>query len=257
MELDLKGRVAIVTGAAGGIGTAIARDMAKEGVKLALSYHNKECSGLVDELKTNNCDVVAIKADVSNWSDVQIVVQAAYERFGRIDILVNNAGIGLRGTVEDTKEEEWDRIMAVNLKSVFLLSKAVMKYMKQQGGGRIINIGSVVAKTSTNAKPWVDLQSSEKTGGGAYAASKAGVHAITKTLAKELAPFGITVNCIAPGPIQTPMTPVLPDPMKDQMPVGRIGYPEEVSAFVVLLASSRGAFATGEIIDVNGGLWMD
>ena len=257
MELDLKGKTAIVTGAAGGIGTAIARDLASEGVHLTLSYHNKDCGALIDELKGRGCEVQSVRADVAQWRDAHALVQATYERFGRVDILVNNAGIGYRGTVEDTQEEDWDRVMAVNLKSVYLLSKAVTKYMKQQKSGRIINIGSVVAKTSTNARPWLDLQSSAKTGGSAYAASKAGVHTITMTLAKELAPFGITVNCVAPGPIQTPMTPQLPEPMKEQVPLGRIGYPQEISAFVVLLASSRGAYTTGEVIDVNGGLWMD
>lgn len=123
--------------------------------------------------------------------------------------------------------------------------------------GRIINIGSVNAKTSTNARPWLDPESSSKTGGGAYAASKAGVLSITRTLAKELVGYGITVNCIAPGPIKTNMVPVLPEPMRDQLPIGRMGLPEEISAFVVLLASERAGFITGETIDINGGLWMD
>lgn len=257
MDFGLRGKTAIVTGAAGGIGGAIARDLAREGVKLSLSYHTKDCNELVDEIKQYGPEVIAIQADVSKANDVKRLVQSTYDKFGRIDILVNNAGIGIRGSVEDTTEEDWDRIMAINLKSIFLLSKAVMRYMKQQRWGRIINIGSVVAKTSTNARPWIDPQSSSKTGGGAYAASKAGVHTITNTLAKELASFGITVNCIAPGPVKTPMTPALPEPMKDQVPVGRIGEPEEISAFVVLLASERASFITGETIDVNGGLWMD
>jgi len=200
---------------------------------------------------------MAIQADVSKSADVEKVVTSTLDKFGRIDILVNNAGIGIRGSIENTTEEDWDRIMMVNLKAFSCSQKAVLGYMKQQRWGRIINIGSVVAKVATNARPWIDPQSSSKTGGGAYAASRAGVHTITDTLAKELASFGIMVNCIAPGPIKTPMTPALPEILKEQVPVGRIGEPEEISAFVVLLASERAAFMTGETIDINGGLWMD
>ncbi len=257
MDFGLTDKIAILTGASGGIGKAIARDLAKEGVKLSLISHTRECHELAEEIKEYGQEVMTFMADVSKASDVKALVDATYKKFGRIDILVNNAGIAVRGSVEDTTEEDWDRIMSVNLKSVFLLSKETIKYMKQGKWGRIINIGSVVAKTSTNARPWLDPGSSSKTGGGAYAASKAGVHTITNTLAKELSAFGITVNCIAPGPIKTSMTPRLPDPMKEQMPINRIGEPEEISAFVVFLASRQAGFMTGETIDVNGGLWMD
>jgi 3-oxoacyl-[acyl-carrier protein] reductase len=201
--------------------------------------------------------VIAIRGDVSRPDEAKGLVRASYERFGRIDILVNNAGIGLTGSVENTKIEDWDRVMEINLKSVFLLSKEVLGIMKEEKWGRIINIGSVVAKTATNARPWIDPESSNQAGGAAYAASKAGVHAFTKTLAKELARFNVTVNCIAPGPIQTSMVPNLPEPLVGHIPVGRIGRAEEISAFVVLLASEIAGFVTGEIIDVNGGLWMD
>lgn len=257
MDFGLKGRTAIVTGASGGIGGAIARDLAREGVNLALCYNLHECNELADEIRKSGQEVIVIKGDVSQAGEARKLVRSSYDKFGRIDILVNNAGIAVRGSIEDTKEEDWDRIMAVNLKSVFLLSQMVSPYMKRRKWGRIINIGSVVAKTSTNARPWVDPESPSKVGGGAYAASKAGVHALTTTLAKELVIYGITVNCIAPGPIKTAMVPTLPEPLKGQVPVGRIGLPEEISAFVVLLASGRGGFTTGEIIDINGGLWMD
>lgn len=257
MDFGLKGKTAIVTGASGGIGKAIARDLSKEGVNLSLVYYTRECNELAKEVEKYGRQVMTFRADVSKADEVNALVDATYEKFGRIDILVNNAGIAIRGTVENTTEEDWDRIMAVNLKSIFLLSKETIKYMKQKGWGRIINIGSVVAKTATNARPWLDPGSSDKTGGGAYAASKAGVHTITNTLAKELSTHGITVNCIAPGPIKTAMTKVLPDPMKDQMPINRIGQPEEISAFVVFLASKQAGFMTGETVDINGGLWMD
>ena len=257
MDFNLKGRVAIVTGAAGGIGRAIAWDLAKEGVHLSLSYHIKDCNDLAEAIRKLGPKAITTQADLTKAEDVERLVKATHVHFGRIDILVNNAGRGMKGSIEDTSEEKWDRIMAINLKSVFLLSKSVMGYMKQQRWGRIINLGSAIAKTSSNARPWIDPQNSSKTGGGAYGTSKAGVLSLTRTLAKELAAFGITVNCIAPGPIKTEMTPVLPEPARDHVPLGRIGEPEEVSAYVVLLASARGSFTTRKTIDVNGGTWMD
>ena len=257
MDFGLTGRTAIVTGASGGIGGAIARDLAKEGVKLSLCYRSHDCESLLREVQEFGVEAIAIQADISERDEARKVVESTYKKFGRIDILVNNAGVSLTGSVEETKEVEWDRIMRVNLKSIFLVSQAVIPYMKKQKWGRIINVGSVVAKTSTNARPWLEPDSSAKVGGAAYAASKAGVHTFTRTLAKELAAFGVTVNCVAPGPVKTAMVPVLPGPMVGQVPVGRIGLPEEISAFVALIASERGGFMTGETVDINGGLWMD
>lgn len=257
MQFGLEGKTAIVTGASGGIGGSIARDLAHEGVDLALTYHTRRCDELVEELREIGRDVLAFQVDVSKYDEIRSLVKSTYDHFGHIDILVNNAGIALAGPVENTKEDDWDRVMAINLKSVFLLSKEVLPYMKAQNWGRIINIGSLVAKISTNARPWIDPESSKNVGGCAYAASKAGVHSFTKTLAKETASFGITVNSLAPGPVKTAMVPTLPEPIKDQIPLQRIGEPEEISAFVVLLASKRAAFTTGEIIDINGGMWMD
>lgn len=257
MDFNLKGKVAIVTGAAGGIGRAIVRDLANEGVNLSLAYNLTRCDDLVETVRKSGQEVIAVRTDITKADEINSLVSATYEKFNRIDILVNNAGVGCRASVEDTTEELWDQMMTINLKSVFLLSKAVLKYMKQQRWGRIINIGSVVGKVATNARPWIDPESTRKTGGTAYGVSKAGVHTLTKALAKEVAADGITVNCIAPGPTKTPAVPALPEVLKDHVPVGRIGKTEEISAFVVLLASERAGFMTGEILDVNGGLWMD
>lgn len=162
MDFGLKGKIAIVTGAAGGIGGAVARDFAREGVNLSLPYHRKACTDLIEEIKGFGIETMTVHADICNANDIEALVQATYDRFGAIDILVNNAGAGLLGSVEDTTEEDWDRMMALNLKSVFLLSKAVLKHMKQQRWGRIINIGSVLAKTATNARPWIDPQGRQK-----------------------------------------------------------------------------------------------
>jgi 3-oxoacyl-[acyl-carrier protein] reductase len=257
MDLGLKGKVALVTGASGGIGEAIAMDLAREGVNLSLCYRSRGCDGLLSEIRELGNEVVAFQADLSMSDEVRGLARRTFETYGRIDILVNNAGTGLRGPVEGMREEDWDRIMAVNLKSVFLLSQAVVQYMKKNRWGRIINIGSGVAKTGTNAQPWIDPGTSNLSSGAAYVASKAGVHALTKTLAKEVAAFGITVNCVAPGPIKTPMISAFPDFIKNQVPLLRLGSPKEVSAFVVMLASENAGYVTGEIVDVNGGLWMD
>jgi len=257
MDLGLKGKTAIVTGASGGIGEAIALDLAKEGVNLSLCYHSHRCDRLIGEIKKFGREVVAFRADLAKSDEVRRLVQRTDEKYGRIDILVNNAGIGLRGSIEGMREQDWDRVMEVNLKSVFLLSQAVTQSMKKNGWGRIINIGSCVAKTGTNAQPWIDPQTSNLSSGAAYVAAKAGIHAFTKTLAKEVAGFGITVNCIAPGAIKTAMSSVFPDFIKDQIPLQRLGTPQEISTFVVMLASENAGYITGETLDINGGLWMD
>jgi len=258
MDFGLEGKIAIVTGASGGIGAAIAKDLAREGVNLSLSYNSHRCDELLEEIKEFGVKAIAVKADVSSSGEIKGLVEATYKAFSGVDILVNNAGMGrVRGPIEELNEDDWDRLMAVNLKSIFLICKAVIPHLKKRGWGRIINIGSVMAKVGTNARPWLEPDSIRNSSSGAYVASKAGVHALTITLAKELAGFGITVNCIAPGPTKTNMVPSLPEHMKELVPVGRIGLPEEIGAFAVLLASQRAGFITGEIIDVNGGLWMD
>ena len=249
MTLRLQGRVAMVTGAAGGIGTAVAQAFFSEGARVILTDLDVEACGRVGRASQKKAeDWMAVRCDVSREDGVGDLFRKIREKFGRLDILVNNAGIIYEGSIQEMDEEEWDRIFRVNLKSVFLCSREAIGLMKKQRSGRIINLGSV----------------SGKTGGvntAAYAASKAGVNCFTFSLAKELAPFGIRVNAVAPGFIQTAMTGKLPEEKRmaliQAIPLGRPGEPKDVARAIVFLASEESNFITGEILDVNGGFFMD
>jgi 3-oxoacyl-[acyl-carrier protein] reductase len=162
-----------------------------------------------------------------------------------------------QGNAETLAEAEWDRVMAVNLKGVFLCCQAVIPAMRAARYGRIVNIGSLLAKNGGNPRPWIDRKEQERAGNVAYGAAKAGVHAITFYLAKELASDNITVNCVAPGPIASAMTTNLPDTIRTLLPVGRLGRADEVADAVAYLAGEQAAFTTGEVLDVNGGAWID
>lgn len=187
--------------------------------------------------------------DVSDGSEVEFAINKVLAAWGRIDILVNNAGICRVASIEDTTEADWDLVMAVNLKGTFLCSRAVMKVMKKQKSGKIINFGSVSGKVGGIAA------------GAHYSASKAGVMCFTKSLARELAPFGINVNGIAPGVIETDMTRSITggdwDKYISTIPLGRIGTQEEVAKLALFLASEDADYLTGEIVDINGGQFMD
>lgn len=254
MRLD--GRVAIITGAAGGIGSAITRRFAAEGADMLLADLNG-CAAVAEEARAAGRTVVDLAIDVTGKADNQHMVTRTLEAFGRVDILVTVAGVGSYGNAETLEEAEWDRVVSVNMKGVFLSCQAVIPAMRAARYGRIVTIGSLLAKNGGNPRPWIDRKEQERAGNLAYGAAKAGVHAMTMFLAKELAADNITVNCVAPGPIASPMTVGLPDVFKSLLPVGRLGRGDEVADAVTYLAGEQASFTTGEILDVNGGAWID
>ncbi len=250
MNYDLKDKISIVTGGAQGLGRAIAIELGRRGSHLIVCDVNLEAAEKVaEEIRALGRKASAIKVDVSVASDIDRMVDYVFKEFGRIDILVNNAGICQVVTIEKMTEEDWDRVMAINLKGVFLCSKAVMRIMKKLGSGRIVNLGSVAGKVGGIAT------------GANYSVSKAGVICFTKALARELAPHGITVNAVAPGVIETDMTRGITQGDFTEyiktIPLGWIGSAEDVAHAVAFLVSDEARYITGEILDVNGGMLMD
>lgn len=248
--MRLKGRTAIVTGGARGIGKAIVLTLAREGAKVAIvDFDNEGAIALKNEIEQKGGEAIAIPCDVSKSSDVTGMVDQVKKAFGRIDILVNNAGIIRRGTIETVTEEDWDRVIEVNLKGTFNCSKAVVETLKQQRYGKIVNVSSIAGKMG-------DITSAP-----GYGPSKAGIDALTKTLARQLAPYGINVNGVAPHAIETEMSAQWSDERRKEIiasiPLGRLGKPEDVAEAVLFLASEEASFITGEILDVNGGALMD
>jgi 3-oxoacyl-[acyl-carrier protein] reductase len=254
--MRLEGRVAIITGAAGGIGAATARRLALEGADLCLAGR-RGCAALAEEIMAMGAQAIDLTVDVTNKAANERMVAQTLGILGRVDILVTVAGVVSMGNAETLAEAEWDRVMAVNLKGVFLSCQAVIPAMRAAHYGRIVTIGSLLAKNGGNPRPRIDRKEQERAGNVAYGAAKAGVHAITLYLAKELAADNITVNCVAPGPIASAMTTNLPDTIRGLLPAGRLGRPEEVADAVAYLAGEHAAFRTGEILDVNGGAWID
>ncbi|WP_298705736.1 3-oxoacyl-[acyl-carrier-protein] reductase [uncultured Veillonella sp.] len=247
--MHLGDKVALVTGASRGIGRAIAIRMAQVGADVVVNYSGSEAAAqeTVDAILALGRKAIKIKADVSNADEVAAMVEEAHKTFGHIDILVNNAGITRDGLLMRMKDADWDDVININLKSVYLVTKAVSKIMMKQRSGKIVNMTSVVGVTG-NA------------GQANYSASKAGVIGFTKTCAKELASRGITVNAIAPGFIHTDMTDVLPDKVKDAMvetiPMHRMAEPSEVANVAVFLSSGLSSYITGQVINVDGGMVM-
>ncbi|WP_203069943.1 SDR family NAD(P)-dependent oxidoreductase [Falsiroseomonas ponticola] len=247
MTATLQGRVALVTGAAGGIGGATARALAARGARLALA----------DRAAPAVEGALNLAVDVTDSAQVRAMVDRVVAEFGRLDILVNVAGTVSMGAAATLPEAEWDRVMAVNLKGSFLCCQAVIPAMRANRHGRIINIGSIIGKNGGNARPWIDAAEQDRASNVAYGVSKAGVHAMTAFLARELAADGITVNAVAPGPIASAMTTNFPAALQALIPVGRMGRAEEVAAAIAFLAGPDTGFITGEVLDINGGMWSD
>lgn len=248
--------VAIVTGAAGGIGAASALALARDGYDLVLA-DARDCGEVAAAVRALGRRALPCPLEVTRKASVDAMVQAALAAYGRVDALVNVAGVVGFGSAAAMPEEEWDRVIGVNLKGVFLCCQAVIAPMRAQGGGRIVNIGSILGKNGGNARPWLDPSEQQRSSSVAYGVSKAGVHALTFFLAKELARDGIAVNAVAPGPIASAMTTAFPDALRALIPAGRMGRAEEVARVVAFLAAPATSFVTGEVIDVNGGMWMD
>ena len=254
--MRLTNRVAIITGAAGGIGGAIARRFAAEGADLCLAGRNG-CAEVAAQVTTAGRKALDLTVDVTDRDALVGMAEQTLAAFGKIDILVTVAGVVSVGNAETLAEAEWDRVIAINMKGVFFSCQAVIPAMRGAGYGRIINIGSLLAKNGGNPRPWLNRADQDRAGNVAYGSAKAGVHAMTLYLAKELAADGITVNCVAPGPIASAMTVNLPDSIKTLLPVGRLGRADEVADAVTYLAGEQAGFTTGEILDVNGGAWID
>jgi len=243
-----KDKVAVVTGASRGIGRSIALALAEAGAKIvAVDLNLEETEAMAADFKAQGYEAVAVQGNVVAPGDADRMIEAAVQAFGRVDILVNNAGITRDALLLRMKDEEWDAVLNVNLKGAFLCSRAAAKVMAKQRYGRIVNIASVVGQMG-NA------------GQANYCASKAGLIGLTKSNARELAKRNVTVNAVAPGFIATQMTEVLPEKVKEelaaQIPMERLGSPEDVAQAVVFFAAERSGYITGQVIGVNGGMYM-
>jgi 3-oxoacyl-[acyl-carrier protein] reductase len=244
----LSDKVAIVTGASRGIGRAIALALASQGAKVVASARNAEAlAELTAEIKAQGGDAMAVVGDVAVEDDANNLIKQAVEGYGQVDVFINNAGITRDGLLLRMKNDDWDAVLDTNLKGAFLCTRAVAKVMSKQRSGRIINISSVVGEMG-NA------------GQANYCASKAGLLGLTKSVARELARRNVTVNAITPGFIATEMTEAMnekaQDAMTEQIPLGRLGVPDDVANAVIFLASDQSAYITGQVLGVNGGMYM-
>jgi 3-oxoacyl-[acyl-carrier protein] reductase len=249
METGLKGKVVVITGGGGGIGEACALAFAAEGAKIVVADVNVAGAEKVAREVGPSSRVIAARVDVSSPESIRAMFDAAIQAFGRVDVLVNGAGIFHRTPIDDLTVEEWDQLMAINLKGVFLCSQGALRVMKPQRSGKIVNLASMGGQVGGIVA------------GADYSSSKAGVLCFTKSLAKNAGPFGINVNAVNPGVIDTPMTKPWGEELLqkriDETPLGRLGTSEDVARAVVFLASDAASFIHGTHLDVNGGLYMD
>lgn len=245
----LDGKAALVTGASRGIGRAVALRLAKEGAKVVVNYagNAKAAEETKAAVEAAGSEAVCVRADVAHADEVAALFDAAVKAFGTVDILVNNAGITRDGLLMRMKDEDFDAVLATNLRGVYLCTKAASKIMMKKRSGRIVNMTSVVGLMGN-------------VGQTNYAAAKAGILGFSKSAAKELAARGITVNMVAPGFIATDMTAVLSDKVREQLvgaiPLGRMGEPEDVANAVLFLVSDAAAYITGQVVNVDGGMVM-
>ena len=246
---ELKNRVAVVTGARRGIGRAIALALARQGARVAVTdIDEKDCQSVVREIKKLGSDGIACKVDVTNIKEIEKMVKETINKFGRIDILVNNAGVCWTKEITEMKEEDWDKLLTINLKSVFLCSKAVLPTMIKQKSGKIINISSIAGPSVA----WPRLCH--------YSASKAGIVGFTKNLAFDVGQYGINVNAVAPGAVETDMMDQVLKELgmtREQViqltPLRRINEPEDIAGVVAFLSSDEARSITGQVIVADGG----
>jgi len=245
---SLRDKVALVTGSSQGIGRETALALSEAGAKVAVAARNEgKLAALVEEIAAKSGEAFAVKLDVADGEQIKAVFKAVLERFGKLDILVNNAAITRDGLAMRMKQEDWEAVLRTNLTGAHLCTQQALATMMRARAGRIINIASVVARTGNP-------------GQANYVAAKAGLIGLTKAIAMEIASRNITVNAVAPGFIETPMTDVLSDKVKEELktriPLGRMGTARDVAAAIVFLASDEAGYITGHVLDVNGGLYL-
>jgi 3-oxoacyl-[acyl-carrier protein] reductase len=247
--VELEGKVAIVTGASLGIGSACALDLAKNGANVAINYrkHDTEARAICDQISSMGRRGLAVRADVASFDDAQAMIATVVKEFGHVDILVNNAGVNRDAVIWKMTEQQWDEALDINLKGYFNYIRAVAPHFKEQGSGKIVNVTSINGMRG-------------KFGQANYTAAKAGIIGLTKTVARELAKSNVNCNAVAPGLIETDMVKQAPDDVRQkalaEIVLGRMGTPEEVAWLVTFLCTERSRHITGEVIKVDGGQYI-